>query len=96
MPKNETDLDLAAIVHPIDDESPLRTEGSESCTETEAEFLVLLTGIDDTFSQTVHARTSYVSSDVVWNARFQRIFDSQEGNEVIAIDVSRIDDIEQV
>lgn len=69
------------IVHPIDEDSPLRAEGSESCAKDEAEFLVLLTGIDDTFSQTVHSRTSYVSSDVVWNARFQRIFDAQDGKE---------------
>lgn len=84
------------IVHPIDDASPLGGESLESLVESEAEFLVLLTGIDEGFSQTVHSRTSYVAQDVVWNARFQRIFDAPQGNKVIAMDVSRIDDIEQV
>ena len=35
-----------------------------------AEILVLLSGIDETFEQTVHARSSYVADEIAWNARF--------------------------
>ena len=47
------------IVHPIDDKSPLKGQGTRSCLSADAEFMVLLTGIDESFAQTVHARTSY-------------------------------------
>lgn len=85
------------IVHPIDDDSPLRDQGPESCVQNEAEFLVLLTGIDETFSQHVHARTSYFSNELIWNARFRRIFEILEDDEMsVAMDVSRLDDIERL
>lgn len=84
------------IVHPIDAASPLAGEGPESCEGCEAEFLVLLTGLDETFSQTVHARTSYVSEDVVWNARFERIFEFHEGSHRISMDITRLDDLERL
>lgn len=84
------------IVHPIDESSPLKGQGAATCAENEAELLVLLTGIDETFSQTVHVRTSYLSSDIVWNARFRRIFEFQDGGRLISMDVSRIHDIERL
>lgn len=59
------------IVHPIDEESPLNGEGMQSCLSAEAEFLVLLSGIDESFSQTVHARTSYLSNEIVWKRSLQ-------------------------
>lgn len=78
------------IVHPIDEESPLAGEGMESCRDSQAEFLVLLTGIDESFSQAVHARTSYLSNEVIWNARFRSILELREGTRPVSIDVSRI------
>src|SRR5262249_10157602 len=47
------------IVHPITDTSPLYGLPERALVESSAEFLILLTGIDETFSQTVHARSSY-------------------------------------
>ncbi len=82
------------IVHPIDTESPLYHFGKADCAEAQAEFLVLLTGIDETFSQSVHARSSYISDEVVWNARFTKILEPPSGNRPLAIDISRIHDIE--
>src|SRR5262249_5836265 len=45
------------IVHPIDQSSPLAGKTAEQLLEAEAEVLVLLSGIDETFAQTVHARS---------------------------------------
>jgi inward rectifier potassium channel len=84
------------IVHPIDAESPLYQIGEGACGEAQAEFLVLLKGIDDTFSQTVHARSSYLGEEVVWNARFQSILEFPSDSEQLAIDVKRIHDIERI
>jgi len=57
-------------MHSIDETSPLFGETAESLAAAQAEIVAVLTGIDATFSQTVHARHSYVAADVVWNARF--------------------------
>jgi inward rectifier potassium channel len=57
------------LIHPIDDESPLADETEEGMRTGEIEIVALLTGIDDVFSQPVHARRSYVASEIRWNAR---------------------------
>jgi len=82
------------IVHPIDEHSPLYGLTEEDFHRSHAEFLVLLTGIDDTFSQTVHTRSSYRADEVVWNAKFANIFKPVSGTDRLAIDVGRLHDIE--
>lgn len=47
------------VVHPIDESSPLYGCSAQDLIDNEAEFLILLSGIDETFSQKVHSRTSY-------------------------------------
>ena len=47
---------------------------------TAKEFLVK--AFDDTFSQTVYSRMSYVSSDFVWNAKFESSI-KQEGGQMM-------------
>jgi len=85
------------IVHPLDDASPLADCDDDRCAESEAEFMVLLTGIDEAFSQAVHARSSYVTREIVWNARFRRILElPQDSHDPISIDVSRIHEIERL
>jgi len=82
------------IVHPIDRESPLAGMTEERCLSADAEFLVLLTATDEIFSQPVHARSSYVAREVVWNARFTDIFDHPVEGRPIGIDISRLHEIE--
>jgi len=84
------------IVHPVDETSPLYGLTQEDLRRTDAEFLILLTGIDETFSQTVHARSSYKADEVVWNARFANVFNRALENDLLTIDVRRLDIIERV
>lgn len=60
-------------MHPIDEHSPLYTMSPEHFAEAEAELIVTLIGIDETFSQTIHTRHSYVPAEILWNARFADI-----------------------
>ena len=78
------------LVHPIDEDSPLQGLGPEELAASEAEFLVMLTGIDETFSQTVHARSSYKSGEIVWQARFDKIYQRVGRRGPMAIDLRRI------
>ena len=57
-------------VHTITERSPLYGASPESLAAAGAEIVVSLIGTDETFSQTVHARYSYVADEIVWNARF--------------------------
>lgn len=84
------------IVHPIDDDSPLAGLSSSDLEAMDAEFLVLLTGFDDTFSQNVHTRSSYKADELRWNARFSTMFVTTSEDQPLAIDVARIHDIESV
>ncbi len=61
------------VVHPIDDHSPLYGVTKEELDASDAEFLVLLKAFDDTFSQTVHTRTSYKSREVMYGHKFKSI-----------------------
>jgi len=82
------------IVHPIDEASPLYGVTAEELCATEAEFLVLLTGTDDIFSQTVHTRSSYTCSEVLWGARFTNIFLPPTDAGLVRIDLKRLNDTE--
>jgi len=82
------------IVHPIGADSPLAGRSLDDLRRTEAEILVLLTGTDETFEQTVHARSSYGADEIVWNARFRSMFLGADTRARVAVDVSRIHDID--
>jgi inward rectifier potassium channel len=58
------------IVHPINETSPLFTYAEKELNESDAEFIILLKAINDTYSQTVYSRMSYKPKEIVWNAKF--------------------------
>ncbi|MDB5158161.1 MAG: Inward rectifier potassium channel Kirbac3, partial [Mucilaginibacter sp.] len=62
------------VVHPLNDDSPLKDITPEDLASTEASFAILLKAFDDTFSQTVHSRTSYQYDEVVWGGKFKPTF----------------------
>lgn len=82
------------IVHPIDEASPLKGLTRDDLLRTDAEFLVLLSGVEETFAQRVHARSSYKWDEVVWGVKFSDILHHPRGNEPMSLDVSRLDSIE--
>lgn len=82
------------IVHPIDESSPLRGVTSDELRARDGEFLVLLTGVEETFAQRVHARSSYKWDEIVWGAKFSDILHHPRGNEVMTMDVGRLNAIE--
>lgn len=57
-------------IHPITAGSPFYRATRESLAAEEAEVIVSLTGLDESFGQTVHARHSYAADEIVWGARF--------------------------
>ena len=82
------------VVHPIDERSPLRGFSAESFADADPEVVCVITADDETFAQTVHAKTSYDKSDVVWGARFRDMYLSDR--EHVAIDLDRLHDFDRV
>ena len=63
--------------------------------ECQAEIVITLTGIDETVSQTIHARHSFVAAEIMWNMRFVDIIDRQpDGARVV--DYTRFHDVKPV
>ena len=83
------------VVHPIGENSPLYGITKKELDASDAEFLILFKAFDDTFSQTVHARSSYKFHEIAWNAKFANIFvDSEKG--ITVIDIGKIHQIEDI
>jgi inward rectifier potassium channel len=83
------------IVHPIDEKSPLNGCKREELRTRDAELLILLNGFDETFSQTVHARSSYKADEIVWGAKFRTMFNPSEEDGTISIDIRKLDEIDR-
>jgi inward rectifier potassium channel len=82
------------IVHPIDETSPLYGMTRDDLVAKDAEFLVLLSGTDETFSQTVHARTSYKPPEIVVGERFVNTYNPVARDGTVSIDVRKISETE--
>jgi inward rectifier potassium channel len=79
------------VVHPIDDDSPLRGKTQADLNDLQAEVIIMVKAWDETFSQTVHQRFSYHYGEIVWNARFTPAFAVNEEGDMV-LDVDRVGD----
>jgi inward rectifier potassium channel len=84
------------VVHPIDSASPMAGMTQADLVATNAELLVLLTGIDETVSQSVHSRSSYRAEEIVWGAKFANMFMRDQSEGIMGMDLNKIHDIEPV
>jgi inward rectifier potassium channel len=83
------------VMHPIDEQSPLFGATPESLAREGAELLVTVTGIDETMSQTIHARISYGSEDIRFGHRFVDMFGYTPSGQLV-IDYGNFDQIRPV
>jgi inward rectifier potassium channel len=81
------------VVHPITPGSPLYGATPRALEESSAWIVASVTGLDETLSQTVHARGFYDQSDIRWGARLSDIMIRMPDGS-FALDLERFDDIE--
>lgn len=79
-------------MHPIDQQSPLYGVSPQLLDQAETSLVVTLSGLDETVSQTIYARHTYVCRDILWNMRFVDILSKTEGGNRI-VDYSRFHDV---
>lgn len=83
------------VVHPIDDNSPLKGLSREELVASNAEFLVLMQGIDETFATNVHSRSSYRMDEVICNAKFADVFSGMKERN-LTVDMRKFSKVEKV
>jgi len=82
-------------VHRIVEGSPLFGQTHDSLANSQPEIVVSITGLDETFSQTIHARHTYELDEIIWAARFADVLIlDPDGSR--RIDYTRFDDVEML
>ena len=61
------------VMHEINEQSPLFGMTRAEFERTETEIIISITGIDETLSQPIHARHSYIADEIVYDAVFEDI-----------------------
>ncbi len=80
------------IMHRLDETSPLYGCTGRSLNDSGSEIIVALSGLDDTFAQRIHARHSYLPSEIVWGKQFEDMLSfDQDGRRVV--DYNRFHDV---
>jgi len=70
--------------HIIDEKSPLFGETPESLRDGEIEIVIVFSGVDEIFSQTIYTRHSYILDELRWGHRFLDILGKlSDGRRVI-------------
>jgi len=80
-------------VHQIVEGTPLFGATRESIAASEPELIVSIVGLDETFSQTVHARHTFQLDEIIWGARFANVLVLHpDGSR--SVDYDHFDDVE--
>jgi inward rectifier potassium channel len=81
------------VIHPIDSSSPLYGSSPESLAQALAEIVVSMTGLDGVFMQTVYARHTYRSHDVIYGARLSDVMIRRKTG--FAMDYGKFDEVDR-
>lgn len=79
------------VVHPIDENSPLRGFTAEDLAHAEAELYVQVAGFDEVFSTTVVQKTSYTFDEIVFGARFLPMYHESADQSTTILDLDKLD-----
>lgn len=66
------------VMHTIDENSPLFGASTDGMMADDTECLITVTGMEETTSQTVHARHSYGADEILFGRRYRDIFGLDE------------------
>lgn len=78
------------VVHKIDENSPFYGFTEEDFKNTDIEIIVQVGAFDEVFSNTVVQRTSYITSEIAYGAKFLPMYYPSEDNQSTILDLQRI------
>ncbi len=78
------------LVHPITENSPFYKFTKEDYLNAKGEIIVYLKAFDDMFSNTVVARTSYTTKEIIVGAKFQMMYHRNTFNNKTTLDIGKL------
>ncbi|HQV06139.1 MAG TPA: ion channel [Chitinophagaceae bacterium] len=84
------------IVHPITKDSPLDGFTKEDIANTDIEIIIFIKGFDEVFSTQVVSRTSYISEEIIWGAKFKMMYHPNHDKSKTILSLNKINDFEKV
>jgi len=83
------------VIHKINEKSPLWGKTLEQLKAKHTEIMLMITGQNELYMQTIHAHTSFTADEIIWNARFKHTHEiNEEGKTIFHLD--RIDNHEKL
>ncbi len=83
------------VVHKIDEHSPFYGFSEEDFKNTNIEIIVHIRAFDEVFSNTVVQRSSYVSKEIVYGAKFIPMYYPDKENLSTVLDLDKINDYQK-
>lgn len=72
------------VVHPLDENSPIKNMNFEEMKNADLEIFVIIKAYEDGYANTVLQRTSYTYNEVIFDAKFEKMYnESGDGNTTI-------------
>ncbi len=78
------------VVHKIDEDSPFYGFSEEDFKNTDIEIIVHVRAFDEVFSNTVVQRTSYITKEIIYGAKFVPMYYPDKENLSTILDLGRI------
>ncbi|AKK72647.1 Inward rectifier potassium channel Irk [Chryseobacterium gallinarum] len=83
------------VVHKIDENSPFYGFSEDDFKNTDIEIIVQVRAFDEVFSNTVVQRSSYVSGEIVYGARFVPMYYPNKENLATILDLDKINEYQK-
>lgn len=84
------------VVHALDEKSPLYNWNADDMKEAKIEILVFVKAFDEVFSNTVMARTSYTSEEIIWGGKFKLMYHPSADKTKTILDLDMLNDYEKI
>jgi inward rectifier potassium channel len=84
------------IVHPIDENSPFYNITTEDLINSDAELLVFVRAFDESYSNTVVCRTSYVANEFVYGGKFVIMYNPNDQGDKTYLHIEKLDLFDKV
>jgi inward rectifier potassium channel len=84
------------VVHAIDEKSPFYGFNAEDIKNTKIEVLIFVKAFDEVFSNTVVERTSYISEEIVWGAKFKLMYHPNHDKTKTILDMAKLNEFDRV
>ena len=83
------------VVHPINEQSPFYGTTLDDWNRSQSEIMVFLEAFDDTFSNTVITRSSYIGNELVVGAKFAPMYHKSTDGRVTVMELDKLNQYSQ-